>query len=97
MTIESKSETPSAHLEMTDSWSSVATVWARIVPKSSAEGVEADRTMARITHEITIRARDDVDANMRVVFGSRTFYIDGPPRDFEERGIFMVLDCKETT
>lgn len=96
VTIQQKSESASAHLEMTDTWVDVATVWARIVPKSSAESMESDRTIGRITHEITIRARSDIGANMRVVFGSRYLYIDGPPRDFEERGIYQVFDCKET-
>ena len=84
-------------MEMSETWANVATVWARVVPKASAEGVEADRTMARKTHEITIRSRSDVTANMRVSFDSRYFYLDGPPRDFEERGIYQILDCVETT
>lgn len=96
VTIQSKAETASDHLEMEDVWSDVASVWAKVSPTTSAESVESDKTMGRITHEITIRARTDVKANMRFKFGTRYFYIDGPPRDMDERGILQIMECKET-
>lgn len=94
--IQQKSQAATLHLEMEDTWTTTATVWAQVNPKSSNEGLEADRTMARATHEITMRTRTIPTANMRLLFGSRVFYVDGPPRDHDERGIHMVLDCRET-
>lgn len=97
ITIESKTETRNSHGEMSDSWAAVASApnRARIVPKAAAEGQESMQSVARRTHEITVRYFDGITANMRVVFGDRTFYIDGPPRDWEERGIFLVMDARE--
>jgi len=87
--------------EMQDTWSDVfanpRTSRARINPKASKESNEADQAVARLTHEITIRARTGITANMRVVFGARTFYIDGPPRNWDERGVHMIFDAREET
>lgn len=95
ITIQSKSEARSAHGENADTWSEHATVWADVAPKAAKEGYEADQNVARITHEITIRALSTVTANMRVLFDSRYFYLTGPPRNHREIGRYMILDCEE--
>ena len=96
VTIEYKTETPTDHLEVVEAWATLATVRARVTPKSSEEGSEADRAVPRRTHEVVIRSGPAVTADMRINHGGRLLYIVGPPRDFEERGIHLTLDCKET-
>ena len=92
--IQSKSEAVTAHGEMDDTWSTHATVRARINPVKADEGVSADQNVARRTHEVTIRALSTVTPDMRISWDSRIFYITGV-RDFDERGVRMILDCRE--
>jgi SPP1 family predicted phage head-tail adaptor len=93
--LQSKSEIRNDHGEMEDSWTDVATVWARVTPKAATEAMESLQSVGRLTHEITIRARAGITSNMRALFGTREFYIDGPPRNTNERGVEMVMDCRE--
>lgn len=97
LTFQNKTEARNEYGEMEDTWSDAFTVYGRVNAKASSERIEADQFVARMTHEITIRARSGITANMRVVFGARTFYIDGPPRDWDERGIQMIFDAREET
>lgn len=94
MVIQSKTESQAASGMPSESWSTHATVWARVKPVKADEGFEAGTTTARRTHEITIRALSTVTPNMRVSWDSRYFYITGV-RDMDERGIMMTLDCRE--
>jgi SPP1 family predicted phage head-tail adaptor len=81
---------------MTDSWATQQTVWASVHPAQSAEGEEADHSVARRTHEIMMRPNTNVNADCRFLFDSRYLYPVGPPRDYQERGIYVAVDCKET-
>ncbi len=44
--------------EIKDGWSTIATVWARIEPKTGREAWEGAQTQGLITHDITIRGTD---------------------------------------
>lgn len=94
VTIQSKSESVSAHGEMTDTWSTHATVYARINPARVREDVNTDQVVPRITHEVTIRSLSTVTPDMRILFGSRYLYIVGV-KNADERNIMMMLDCEE--
>ena len=50
--------------------------------------------VGEITHIIIIRSNSSVSAEHRAKFGSRYFYF-GPPKDYDERGIFMEIAAKE--
>lgn len=50
------------------SWADVATVWAAIDSLSGREYFYAQQIRAEATHRVTIRARDDVAENMRVIW-----------------------------
>lgn len=56
-------------------WTAVATVWAGLEPRRGSEVVIADKPTARTLYTVTMRYRDDVDATMRLVAGSRVFAI----------------------
>ena len=78
-----------------ETWSTVATVWAKLEPKSARELVDSDQVVHRISHVIFIRARSDVTAAMRVKFGSRTMAILSV-REILEGGRWTELLCEET-
>lgn len=60
-------------------WQSAATVWAEIRPLESRslsqESLFAEQLVAKLTHEVLMRYRDGVSAEMRLVFNGRYFNI----------------------
>lgn len=56
-------------------WTDVATVWANIAHKSGLETIKADAPVSEVQASIRIRYRTDIDAGMRVTFGSTHYDI----------------------
>lgn len=77
------------------SYTLVATTWARIEPVSMTVTEEANGEIFRVTHEIWLRARGDIESGMRFRRGSRAFKIVGW-RDPDETGRYTVCRCEET-
>jgi len=76
-------------------WQDFVTVWAKVEDLSGREYFAAqERESAEVKTRVTIRYRTDVQPNMRVVSGSRTFEIvsviepDGRKRELQ-------LMCRE--
>ena len=59
----------------TETWSTVATLFAGLRALSGGEGFVFDRTTGRATHEIIIRHRSGVTPAMRFRLGTRLFEI----------------------
>lgn len=59
----------------TESWASVASIWAAIAAKSGRETVIAERLSSHVTYDIIIRYRSDVTAEMRFRDGAKLYYI----------------------
>ena len=57
------------------SWTDAATVWAEIKPLDGREIYTAAHLESRVTHEITLRYRSDIAADMRATDGVRYFNI----------------------
>ena len=95
VTIQSATDTTAAGGTVSRTWASVATVWASITPIKAQEQVEADQTVAVVTHLIATRS-NELQAQRRVVVGSRTFHVTGV-RNIEERGRLYIADCQEVT
>lgn len=79
ITLQSPDLTAESGGQFAVSWEDVATVWAVMKPiKSralSAEALFAEQLVAKVSHEVTLRFRDGVSAEMRVVFDGRYFNI----------------------
>jgi SPP1 family predicted phage head-tail adaptor len=69
-------------------------VYAGIEPISGRERWEANAVTADITHRIYIRYHSQVTATMRIIFGSRTFYIESV-RNLSELDDLMEILAKE--
>ena len=69
-------------------WTFVADVWAAMSPIGGDERVDADALQGRLTHEVWIRFRSDVAAQMRFILGARIFDIRGVA-DIEEAHRFQ--------
>lgn len=56
-------------------WTTEATVWGSVSPLRGAEKVNAQLINSEITHSIKIRYRPGVNAQGRILFGSRAFQL----------------------
>ncbi len=84
ITIQQATETPSTSGAITQTWSTVATVWAAIEALSGREAFAAQQVNAQVSSRIRIRYRAGITPKMRIVFGARTFNIESV-MDMESR------------
>lgn len=75
-------------------WNTYATVWAKIAPLSGRQAWAAQQFVSEVSHTITIRYRQDVQARHRIQFGGRNFEIKAVLNP-EERNIRLDLLCEE--
>jgi len=82
--------------DLSDSWSTAASVWAAIDPVSGSEKDISGELSGVVTHKIKIRYRASVSPQNRITFDSRTFQVESV-RNWQERKIYLELLCKEVT
>jgi SPP1 family predicted phage head-tail adaptor len=92
--LQEKAKTPDGGGGNAVAWSTYASVWGRMEPKSGNEPLEAGRLQAQITHELTIRYHPTVSTEHRVFFKNRPMQIRSI-LNMEERGRWMVLGLEE--
>lgn len=84
--------------EAVETWSTYATVWARVSPLrtrlSSDEFYHAQQINARLGVEVTIRYLHGVETIERVVYGRRVFDVRHVV-DPDERHVELILACEE--
>lgn len=94
--IEQLSEGTAASGDLTETWATfAASVYCQIEPLSGKDRYWAAQVQPEATHRITMRYVSGLTAAMRVIFGSRIFHLDGPPRNLEERSEWHVCLAKE--
>jgi len=96
ISLQSITETQNSYGELvqTKSTKPYATVWASVEPLSGREYMDAKQINAELSHKVIIRHNSSVTPEDVVLFGSREFKIDSVI-NYEERGIYQVLMCKE--
>ncbi len=77
-----------------ETWQTIADVWANICPLSGRKAVKAQKLEGTISHQVTLRWRDDVTPDMRLLYGARELEIDSV-RDTGERNRRLVCMCVE--
>ena len=77
-----------------ESWSALATLWARIVPLAGTEKVEGQQIAGTITHHIMLRYRNDILPDMRIRYGVRVFHVLAA-LNVNERGRWTMCLCEE--
>ncbi len=78
-----------------ETWSELATVFARIEPLAATSRFGADQTLEQMTHRITLRFRDDLASGQRFVRHGRVFEI-VTVHDADETGRYMICGTRET-
>jgi len=91
--IQTASTSRDAAGQVTQSWSTSTTVWARIEAVSGDERNQAAQVEGRLTHRVTIRYRDISPAS-RLLFGSRVLNILAVRHEENVTGT-TIIDCRE--
>jgi len=68
--IESLSKSPNAFGEPVETWSELATVWAKVEALTGSEAYAARQLIAEVEVKLTIRFRDDLTELMRATLPS---------------------------
>ncbi len=77
----------------TRDWQVIATVWASIRTRSGDERMAAGQLASQVTHRITLRYREDITPDMRIVFGTRIFAIRALLRDeYKKRSLEILAE-----
>ena len=92
--IQSVTDTASAFGDVSQSWSTVATVWASVTPLTAREALEADQVKTKISHKVTMRYRSDVSTKNRLSYDSRTLNITSV-LNVDEKNKTLVVLCVE--
>ena len=77
----------------TETWSTLATVWAKVEHLSGRELQLAQLVGPDIFYEITIRYRSDVTTNHRINYSGRYFNI-RDVKDLDNRHQWLFLKCE---
>lgn len=93
--LEQVALTPDGQGGHAETWNVVATVFARLRPARVSGVFGADQTLETVTHDITLRARDDLASGMRFRDGTRHFVII-TVHDPDESGRYLVCATRET-
>lgn len=94
--LQQRTQVSSATGAKTETWNDVAPLRAEIKPHAARELSAADNRYQETSHQITIRYRAGVSAQMRVLFGSRVFQIETVINSME-RNRWLHLLCQEIT
>lgn len=94
ITIQRQTVTRDGYGAEVPTWSTLATVWAKVVTTSGTEAIDAAQVAsATLTHEVTIRWRSDVAPTMQILWGTRTLTIRAVIDDNVKR--MLILPCDE--
>jgi SPP1 family predicted phage head-tail adaptor len=77
----------------TETWSALATVWAKVEHLSGRELQMAQQVSPEITYEITIRYRSDVTTNCRINYAGQHFDI-RDVKDLDNMHKWLFLKCE---
>jgi SPP1 family predicted phage head-tail adaptor len=79
--------------EPTESWATVATVWAEKRDLAGRERFLAQALHSELTTRFVIHHRSDVLATWRVRYAGDDYQIEGKPQDPDGRRRWLLLDC----
>ena len=92
--IERRVKTENSRGEVTYTWETVATVWARAVPLRGRDYFAAAQMQDEVTTRFRIRYRTGLDSSMRVVWKGGFYDIKGQPIEVDGERVWIDLMCK---
>ena len=97
VTVEKAAGVPDEAGGETETWDTLATLWARLEPTGAGERVVAGHLSGVVTHDITVRWRGDIAGGMRVAYRGRRFRILAVHDPDETRRYLVARTMEETT
>lgn len=94
VSIQDYTQTKDEYGEITKVWFTTGKAWAEVIPFNGTEKFQAEQTDDRISHKVTFRFREDLRADMRILFKGRTLGIEFV-QQIEERNRKTVCMCLE--
>lgn len=93
ISVQSEQQTADGAGGYTLTWTTLATLWADIVPATGRELYTAGHLEGRVTHKITTRWRADlaVTSDMRIAYNTRVFNIHAVMNDGENNQWMILL------
>jgi SPP1 family predicted phage head-tail adaptor len=79
---------------VSQNWTTVATLFAHMEPVSAKREVRGRAREANITHKVTIRHREDIKNDMRLLRNGRTLMIHSV-HDLDETSRYLICRCEE--
>ena len=92
--IQARSATVDAFGQESETWATVATVWASVEPLSGRELLAAQQVQGETTHRIRMRYQSGVTTSSRLLFNLRPFDVRSVINK-NEAGAFLELLCTE--
>jgi SPP1 family predicted phage head-tail adaptor len=92
--LQSVTQTGDGQGGFTESWATVASVWASIEPVKGWEKMQAMQMQTPVTHNVTVRYDSRIATAKRLLYGSRVFEIKECLNDMEE-SVMLKLKCLE--
>ena len=92
--IQARSATVDAFGQESETWATVASVWASVEPLSGRELLAAQQVQGETTHRIRMRYQSGVTTSSRLLFNLRPFDVRSVINK-NESGAFLELLCTE--
>ena len=96
--VQSPAGSRDAYGERTTTWTTVATVWAAVMPLSARELLAGGAIHGELTHKVQVRysaALAAADASWRLMLGTRILVLVGPVRNIHEGNRILEFMCAE--
>lgn len=81
--------------DITEVWTTQASVWAEVAPLSGREFIAANAIQSEIRARITIRYREDVTSDWRILFRNKIYNIAAILPDMWSGLDYLTLPCTE--
>jgi SPP1 family predicted phage head-tail adaptor len=94
ITLQGQGTTRDSGGGISSGFSTIASVYANVVPKSGKEIYKRGKLVGSVTHEITIRYRTDITNASRISFNNKLFNIRSII-NIDERDRYLKLMCEE--
>ena len=94
ITLQGQGTTRDSGGGISSGFSTIASVYANVVPKSGKEIYKRGKLVGSVTHEITIRYRTDITNASRISFNNKFFNIRSII-NIDERDRYLKLMCEE--
>jgi SPP1 family predicted phage head-tail adaptor len=94
LVLEEATPVPDGAGGFAETWTELATLFAKLEPVAVRERFGADQTLEEVTHRVTLRHRPDVVSGMRFAHGERRLAI-LTVHDPDETGRYLVCRTRE--